>query len=180
MKTSTWLLAILLAAGLAVAGASPVRAAEHGKGKGKDKEKKDEEGKDGKEGKEGKEGKDAAKGEHGKGHADKAKDEPGGWDKGKKTGWKDEYPPGWDKKSDDEKAKWHADLEDAKKAVGKACDEKKMKDDEKTQMQEALERIARKGKKIEACKEETVGAIQKAKSAFEVLKENGIVLETGQ
>lgn len=168
MKSTVWLLLTLFTVGALISGTSTM-AAEHGKGKGKEKDKE----------KKSDEDKDADKGEgNGKSHAEKST--PPGWDKGKKTGWRDEYPPGWDKKSNEEKAKWNTDLESARQDVAKACEEKKMKDEEKTQMQEALERIARKGKAIETAKEETVGAIQKAKSAFEVLKENGIVLETGQ
>lgn len=165
------LLVVGVALAFLLAGPSTAAAAE--KGKGKDKEKHGDEDK----GKDKEHGKPADKGNGG----DKAKgpkETPAGWDKGQKKGWKDEYPPGWDKRSDTEKEKWHKDLDGAREKVGTACDKKGLKGDEKAQMQEALERVARKGKEIEKATEETIAAVQEAKTATEVLKENGIVLET--
>ena len=36
---------------------------------------------------------------------------PPGFSKGKKTGWKNEYPPGWDQKSEKEKKDWEDQIQ---------------------------------------------------------------------
>jgi len=171
MRLFPALLGTGMALALVLAGQSTAAAAEKGKGKDKEKHGDEEKGKDKDHGKPTDKGNggDKAKG---------PKDTPAGWDKGQKKGWKDEYPPGWDKRSDGDKEKWHKDLDGAREKVGAACDKKGLKAVEKTQMQEALERVARKGKEIEKATEETIAAVQEAKTAVEVLKENGIVLET--
>ena len=48
----------------------------------------------------------------GNGKGKEGDDRPPGFDKGKKKGWQDDYPPGWDKKNDDDRKKWHRDLDD--------------------------------------------------------------------
>jgi len=40
---------------------------------------------------------------------------PPGFSHGKKTGWKDNYPPGWDNKSEKEKGEWTEDVQKGRK-----------------------------------------------------------------
>ena len=165
------LLVALLGVGLLLNG--PVWAA--GKGKGKDKGKGDEELVEKDHGNKNKDKGPKDKGNKGK----KDGDRPHGWDQGKKKGWHDEYPPGWSKKSDKEKAKWRADVEDAKEQVGKAADDKGVTENEKSRLKEAIERICRSGKDIKKSTGVVMEELKKGKDAIKIMKENGIVIEAG-
>jgi hypothetical protein len=192
MSTSkwTWLLAVLLGWGLILT--IPATAGEHGGGKGKgksgQKDKDDEDQAKGQDQDKGDETKGADKGkgegegadkEHGKGGPHSGK-EPPGWDKGKKKGWEDEYPPGWDKKTDEEKGKWKKDVEDAKEEVGLHADAKGVNAEEKAKLQEAVERISRKGKEVKQATTETIEGLKKGKKASDILAEHGIAVEVGK
>jgi hypothetical protein len=196
-----WLVALLVGVGLTFA--VPSFAGEHGggRGKGKSDENKDDDtdakGKGKDKGRGGDTDKDKGGGNADKGHggdADKggggnegakggphdADFHPPGWDKGKKKGWDDEYPPGWDKKTDGEKDKWKKDVGDAKGEVGLHADAKGVTPEEKTKLQEALERVCRRGKDVKQATDETVDAIKKGRKAIDILKDNGITVEVGQ
>jgi hypothetical protein len=201
-----WLLTLCVGLGLVLA--VPAWAGDHGGGKGKgksgQKDKDDEDqakGQDqdkgnetkgggdkegnGKGGEKHKGGGEAGEGEgagkeHGKGGPHDADFRPPGWDKGKKKGWEDEYPPGWDKKTDEEKGKWKKDVEDAKEEVGLHADARGVNAEEKARWQEAVERIARKGKEVKEATASTVEGLKKGKKASDILAENGITVEVGR
>ena len=176
MRTSIGAAIVCLLFGLLLAAAPPAFAAAGGKGKDKGKTEKTEE--------ETEEGKDKGKG-HGKPeHAGKSDetpkgpaDRPPGWDKGKKAGWENEYPPGWDKKTDEEKALWRKDVQEGKDEVQKAAEAKGLDDAEKAKLQEAFERISRKGKEVPAVKSDLLDAVKQGKHAVDVLKDNGLTVE---
>ena len=55
---------------------------------------------------------------------------PAGFEKGKKKGWHNNYPPGWDKKSEKGKADWKNKVKECRKEIKKACKDKGMTDEE--------------------------------------------------
>ncbi len=128
----------------------------------------------------GGQGKGKPKHEKGKGkdkNKDKGpKDRPPGWDKGKKKGWKDEYPPGWAKKSDEEKEMWRGEVKEAREKVGKMSKDKGLSDEERRHMEDSVEILTRKGEKPESAVKEIGKAIKQGKKAIEVLKEKGITV----
>ena len=104
------------------------------------------------------------------------KDRPPGWDKGKKKGWKDEYPPGWAKKSDKDKEKWRGQVKEAREKVRKMSKDKGLSDKERRHMEDSVEILTRKGEKPESAVKEIGKAIKQGKKAMEVLKEKGITV----
>jgi hypothetical protein len=100
-------------------------------------------------------------------------DTPPGFDKGKKKGWQDDYPPGWDKKSDDDKKKWHRDLDDAKVIVIKETERETPKKEEKEKLQEAVERAVRKGKEAKKAAEDVIDKVRKGVNIDVILKGAG-------
>ena len=70
---------------------------------------------------------------------------PHGFSDGKKTGWKADYPPGWDKKSDKEKEKWNDDVKKARQEAGKAAEGKGLTKEEAENAADDVEKAARKG-----------------------------------
>jgi len=75
---------------------------------------------------------------------------PQGFTKGEKTGWKGEVPPGWDKKTDEEKAKWNDDVKKGKEEVTKAAEAKGLTKEEAEAAADEVEKAARKGVDPEA------------------------------
>lgn len=116
-------------------------SAGEGKGKGRDKDKKDQDDQE----------------EHGHKGKDKR---PPGWSKGNKTGWRGEFPPGWEKKSDKDKNKWHEDYEEAIEKVGKESDKRKIEPEKRDRLQEAVERTIRKGKEAKKAAEDVIDALK--------------------
>lgn len=55
---------------------------------------------------------------------------PGGFEQGSKVGWKNEYPSGWDKKSEKEKHDWEQTVENGRKEVSTSAKEKGMTGEE--------------------------------------------------
>ena len=104
-------------------------------------------------------------------------DRPPGWDQGKKTGWEDEYPPGWDKKSDEEKALWRKEVQEGKAEVKQAAAGKGADEAEQAKLQEAFERICRKGGEVPAVKSDVLEAVKKGQQAADVFKQHGITVE---
>ena len=72
------------------------------------------------------------------------------------------------------------DMEEAKAAVAKHCDKHDVKGEEKSKMLEACERVCRKHGDIDRAKDDTKDAVKKGKSAWDILKEKGITIETGK
>jgi hypothetical protein len=109
----------------------------------------------------------------GKGHdKDKGndKDHPGGFDKGKKKGWRDDYPPGWEKKNQVERAEWHKDLEASKMIVITETEKEAPKPEEKDKLQEAVERMVRKGKEAKQAAKDVVEQVKKGVHIDIILK----------
>jgi len=98
---------------------------------------------------------------------------PPGFDKGKKKGWQNEYPPGWDKKDDNEKKKWHRELEDAKVIVIKETEKETPTKEDKDKLQEAVERAVRKGKEAKKAAEDVIDQVRKGVKIDVILKGAG-------
>jgi hypothetical protein len=131
--------------------AAPVFAGE-GKGKGKGHDKHAEDG----------------------GHPGKGPEKrPKGWSKGEKTGWRGEFPPGWEKKSDKDKNKWFEDYEEAVEKVGKEADKRKIEPEKRSKLEEATERMIRKGSEAKKAAEEVIEALKKGVDIDVILRDRG-------
>jgi hypothetical protein len=64
--------------------------------------------------------------------------------------------------------------------VGLHADAKGVNAEEKTKLQEAVERMSRKGKEVKQATAETIEGLKKGKRASDILAENGIVVEVGK
>jgi len=122
-----------------------------GKGKGHDKKDKGDKDEDGK-------------------HKGKR---PPGWSKGNKNGWRGEFPPGWEKKTDKDKNKWHEDYEDAVEKVGKEADKKKIDPEKRDRLQEATERMIRKGTEAKKAAEDVIDALKNGVDIDIIIRERG-------
>lgn len=70
---------------------------------------------------------------------------PPGFSHGKKTGWQNEYPPGWDKKSEKERDQWKQAVKKGRDRVSKDAKEKGMRDEDADSAANDFEKAARKG-----------------------------------
>jgi len=70
---------------------------------------------------------------------------PHGFTQGKKTGWQNEYPPGWDQKSEKEKQNWKDTVQKGRDNVSKSAKEKGMMEEEIKSVADDFEKAARKG-----------------------------------
>lgn len=98
---------------------------------------------------------------------------PPGWSKGNKNGWRGEFPPGWEKKTDKDKDKWHEDYEDAVDKVGKEADKKKVDPAKRDRLQEATERMIRKGSEAKKAAEDVIDALKNGVDIDIILRERG-------
>jgi hypothetical protein len=106
---------------------------------------------------------------------------PSGFSQGEKSGWQDEFPPGWDKKRDKEKNSWYKDIQKRRNNIVKAAKKKGMSDSEAESAANDFEKAARKG--VDAKKAENLvkNNIKKGKKADEmsrsVAEESGKIIE---
>lgn len=98
---------------------------------------------------------------------------PPGWSKGNKNGWRGEFPPGWEKKTDKDKNKWHEDYEDAVENVGKEADKKKIEPEKRDRLQEATERMIRKGTEAKKAAEDVIEALKNGVDIEIILRDRG-------
>ncbi len=70
---------------------------------------------------------------------------PHGFTQGKKAGWQNQYPPGWDQKSKKEKKKWKDAVHKGRENVLKAAKKKGMTKQEMEAAADDFEKAARKG-----------------------------------
>ena len=70
---------------------------------------------------------------------------PPGFSHGKKTGWKDNYPPGWDNRSEKEKGKWTEDVQKGRETISKVAEGKDLSKEEIDAAADDFEKAARKG-----------------------------------
>lgn len=98
---------------------------------------------------------------------------PPGWSKGNKTGWRGEFPPGWDKKSEKDKNKWHEEYEEAVEKVGKEADKKQIEPEKRDRLQEATERMIRKGSEAKKAAEDVIDALKRGVDIEIILRERG-------
>lgn len=124
-----------------------------GEGKGKGHDKKDKGNSD----------------DNGKGHGKR----PPGWSKGNKNGWRGEFPPGWEKKSDKDKDKWFEEYEEAVEKVGKEADKKKIEPEKRDRLQEATERMIRKGSEAKKAAEDVIDALKRGVDIDIIIRERG-------
>ena len=64
---------------------------------------------------------------------------------GKKTGWQNDYPPGWDQKSDNEKQYWKDQVQKGRERISKAAKNKGMSEEEAKSAADDFDKAARKG-----------------------------------
>ena len=70
---------------------------------------------------------------------------PPGFSQGKKSGWQDEYPPGWDKKSQKEQDQWKQSVRRGRGNVSKVAEENGLTIEEVIIAADAFEKAMRKG-----------------------------------
>jgi hypothetical protein len=70
---------------------------------------------------------------------------PSGFTHGEKVGWKDSYPPGWDKKNAIEKETWKEEVDKGRATISKAVKGKGMSTEEAESAADDFEKAARKG-----------------------------------
>jgi hypothetical protein len=70
---------------------------------------------------------------------------PAGFEQGNKEGWQDQFPPGWDQKSDADKEKWKEAVKQGREKVAKAAKDKGLSDDEANAAADDFEKAARQG-----------------------------------
>jgi len=70
---------------------------------------------------------------------------PPGFSHGKKVGWHNEYPPGWDKKSEMERDLWKQAVKGGRDGVFKEAKEKGLSAEEAQSAADAFEKAARVG-----------------------------------
>ncbi|KXK31799.1 MAG: hypothetical protein UZ01_00751 [Candidatus Brocadia sinica] len=71
---------------------------------------------------------------------EKKADTPPDFTHGEKTGWKDNYPPVWDHKSEKEKEKWKKDIQKGREAVSKTLEGKGLSKEEIAQIARQISR----------------------------------------
>lgn len=93
---------------------------------------------------------------------------PSGFSQGEKAGWQNEYPPGWENKSEKEKKNWNDDVQKRKKNVLKAAKKKGISESEAGSVADDFEKATRKG--LEAKKAEAIvkGKIKKGEKGQEL------------
>ncbi len=70
---------------------------------------------------------------------------PPGFSEGRKAGWEDEYPPGWQQKSEQERQSWRETLRSGRENISSTAREKGLSEDEAQWVADAYEWFVRRG-----------------------------------
>jgi hypothetical protein len=93
---------------------------------------------------------------------------PPGFSKGKKVGWQNEYPPGWDKKSEMEQGQWHEFVRKGRDGILKVAEENGLSAEEALFAADDFEKAARKGLVFEEAERLVNDMITKGKKGNEL------------
>ena len=70
---------------------------------------------------------------------------PPGFSHGKKKGWQNDYPPGWDQKSEKEKVEWHKAVKKGRDRVSEAAKKRGMSKEDRDAAADEFQKAVRKG-----------------------------------
>jgi hypothetical protein len=93
---------------------------------------------------------------------------PTGFNQGEKSGWENEYPPGWEHRSEQEKQQWEDAVKNGKKRIAEDAKKKGMSKQEAESAADDFEKAARKGTDVKEGESIVKDNIKKGKKGKEL------------